>query len=342
MTIKKSVEEIKQVFPRVPESEIINDLDIAQKEFIDETLYLESYNSLSGISTNTVWLLPSIFNGLKEILFYDINGNPLYKEDFQLDYEIEFNSLYFKSTTDTPLTKMPDGIVYIYVGFYMKPQPLISIASTYSLNDEHINGAVAKVYKSYYAKFPVDIMISRGVNAGEIIHNRDFNAVKYWAGEEASVRVKAKKWVNRKNDTTTGSAMNYQMAGDFVFPLRTKAQVGQTGGGILVSPGGIIPVSILPQMYSKYLKFTATNGVPIVSDYSFGWTTLPTIVYSINPTYTHPDVFTITSANSEFTNTMNPDSNNKDYHVDTWNANTIVLSFGDASGTLFVTIAELL
>ncbi len=327
MTIQQHVQEINQIFPKLLHSQIIKDLDVAQKKFIEETFYLESYYSLNGLSANTSWLLPPVFNGLKEVLLYDINGNPLYISDYQMAYEIEFGYLFFKSLTDTPLTAIPTGIAYIYVAFYLKAQPLTSLISEYSVNDEHVDGIVAKVYKDYYAKFPVEIMVQRGVTAGEIIHTRDFNAVKYWASVEVENRVMAKRWVNRKNDTTDGSAINYGMAGNFVLPLRTM----QMGVGTLQPLGNL---------FSKYFKFTATNGIPIVSNYSFGWTTLPTITYSVNAGNTHPDVFTIASADSEFTSTMVADSNNKDFHVNAWGANTIQLAFGDATGTITVTIIE--
>ena len=326
MTIQQHVQEISQVFPKLLQSQIIKDLDVAQKKFIEETFYLETYYSLNGLSTNTSWLLPHIFNVLKEILLYDINGDPLYLSDYQLDYEIEFGYLFFKSVTSSPLISIPTAIAYIYIGFYVKAQPLTSLTDTYSVNDEHVDGIVAKVYKDYYAKFPVEIMVQRGVTAGEIIHTRDFNAVKYWASVEVENRVMAKRWVNRKNDTTTGSAINYGSAGNFELPLRTR----QIGAGTLQPLGNL---------FSKYFKFTATNGIPIVSNYSFGWTTIPTVSYSVG-TGTHPDVFTITSSDSEFTNTMVANSNNSDFHVNSWGANSIQLAFGDATGTVTVTIIE--
>lgn len=323
MTIKNSVETIKQIFPNVMDQQVIKDLDKAQKEFIDETFYLETYYSLTGISTNTVWSLPPIFNKLKEILFYDSNGNPLYKGDLDIDYEIEFGNLYFKSVTAEPLIQMPNQIGSIYVGFFLKPQPLNSLISSYSVNDEHVNAIEAKVYKDYYAKFPVDVM----TRTGDVIKTRDFTAVRYWQGEEINGRINAKRWINNKNNSNTeGEVINYGMGGKFQLPLRRI----QSGAGTLQPLGNL---------FSKYFKFTAVNGIPIISSYSFGWTTLPTVSYSVG-LGTHPNIFTITSADSEFTSTMVSDSNNKDNHIDAWGASAIELSFGDATGTVIVTIIE--
>lgn len=322
MTIQKSIEDINQIFPMVRGAQIIADLDKAQKDFVDETFYLETYYSLNNISSNTTWLLPTFFNSLKEVLFYDSNGNPLYKEDFKIDYEIEFGNLYFKSTTAEPLVNIPAGISYILIGFYQKPFSLTSIADSFSVNDEHIDGIVAKVYAKYYSRFSVDVT----TRTGELIKTRDFNAVRYWEGKAQEYRIKAKRWVNKKNDVNTdGSVINYGMGGIFQLPLKKMPVIG----------GSLSPISILQQLYSKYFKFTATNGIYTISPLSFGWTTLPTISYANN-------IFTISSANNEFTNTMISESNNRDYHVYVWVTGEIALQFQDASGTLIVTIAELL
>jgi hypothetical protein len=217
ITIQKAVEEIKQVFPIALESQIIYDLDRAQKDFVNETEYLETYAQLEGIEDNLVWELPDDYNSFIELLLYDVNGNQLYFGDYQLDYEIQYGNLYIKTTGGTPITKIPDAIKSIYLGYRNKPTDLTVITDTWSVLDEHIEGITAKVYKSYYAKFPVEMQVR-----GEIIKARDVKMVMYWQQEETAGRVKAKRYINSKNKIELRGAFNYGMAGKFVTPLHNE------------------------------------------------------------------------------------------------------------------------
>lgn len=327
MIIKNAVEEIHQIFPHTMETQIIKDLDIAQKEFIDETNYLETYFSLNSIATNTSWLLPIFFNHLIDVRFYDINNNPLYKEDYQIDYEIQYGNLYFLSVGATPLgTGIPVGISYILVGFNQKPDTLSSINSIFQVNDEHIPGVIARVYEKYYSRFPVDMTLKTATaKIGETIHTRDFNAVKYWMQKNLYYRQSAKRWINRKNDSSDGRVVNYGMAGRFVLPLRNMPAIS----------GTMQPISVLQDLYSKWFKFTSIGGIAVIDGNSFGFTSLPSVLFNNTN-----NTFTITSADNEFTNTMNYESNNKDNHIWGWNAANIEVNFGDASGTLTLTIWE--
>jgi hypothetical protein len=217
MNISRAVEEIRQAFPNVIESQVIYDLNRAQKDFIQETDYLETYAQLTGIEDNLAWELPDDYNSFIELLLYDVNGNQLYLEDYQLDYDIKYGNLYFKTTGGTSITKLSGAIKSIYLGYRNAPLDLTSITSEWSVIDEHIEGVTAKIYKDYYSKFPVD-MIMRG----EIVKTRDVRMLQYWMAEETAYRKKAKQYVNKKNKTELRGAFNYGMAGKFVTPLHNE------------------------------------------------------------------------------------------------------------------------
>ncbi|MHB8362942.1 MAG: hypothetical protein ACYDBX_04975 [Patescibacteria group bacterium] len=318
MTIQNIVEEIHQVFPKIGESQIIFDLDKAQKTFIDDTYYLEATASLVSPNSYSAWALPSDFSKLKEVLLYDIDGLPLYIQDYQLVYEIEFGNIYFRSTTDTPISVIPTGIAFIYLAYYHKPTPLLTVTDLFSVEDEHVAGIAAMVYTEYYSRFPVDIMISRGITAGEIIHTRDFNAVKYWEGKAQEYRVKAKKWVNKKNDTSTGSAINYGMAGDFSL---TKRIIGTTS----------TTLQPITSIYSKYVQFVITPTSVTQNGGLYGFASVVPVLNLATNTVTFTGDFSVLTW---FT------SNNTDYNIITANNTTITVQWSVISGTIDVILFE--
>lgn len=318
-TILKTVEEIKQVFPIRGEAQIIFDLDKAQKDFINETQYLNKSSSLSGLTSDFAWALPSDFVEFKSLLVYNSSGEPLRLIDYYLDYEISGGYIVFKSTNSTVITSIPVGIATIYLSYYYRPATLTAITSSFSVEDEHIDGLKARVLESYYATIPVDTFNYR---TGEIVKLRDLNSAGYWKGKAKEYEIKAKKYIIGKNNIGFKGAINYGMAGSFLLPLSSEI----TGGGTISS-------QLLSALYSKYLLFTSVAGVVTVSSSSFGWSSTPTVAYLAN-------VFTITSANSEFTDTMLADSNNRNFNITSWAVGSAEITYGDASGTLTFWIAE--
>ena len=153
MTIQKAVEEIRQIFPETMEAQIIYDLDKAQKDFVQETEYLETYVTLTNINSNYKFLLPADYNSFKKILAYDVNNNPVSLKSFDIDYEIEYGYLFFKSLNFVPITAVPIGINKIYLIYYKQPTALTAVTSSFSIQDEHIDGVIAKVMKKYYSKY---------------------------------------------------------------------------------------------------------------------------------------------------------------------------------------------
>jgi hypothetical protein len=262
MLLQRVVEEINQVFDHLGETQIVHDLDIAQKDFVAETNYLEDYVLLSNPSTNCAWALPLDYNGFKEILLYDASGNPLYLEHFQYEYEISYGNLYFRSSGNTPISVLSSDIAFIYLGYYKKATTLADPSASFEVKDEHLNGVYAKVYKEYYAKYPTPVLMPTGT----VIKTLNLQASNFWATEEIKNRIKAKRWVNGKNDTSDGHAL-YQEAGKWLLPKRIKALIGTTssvgGGGIgsgnvkeanfIITPSGVTQVGDI-------IGFTAMAG----------------------------------------------------------------------------------
>jgi len=210
-TLQKTYEEIQQAFPDVGQTQIIFDLDRAQKNFISETRYLYKSVLLSNITTAVAWILPSDHLEFKELKLYNADNEPLYLADYNLDYEISEGNFYIKSKTSIPITKLPSDIASAYLTYYYSPATLTAITDNFSVNDEHILGVSSQVYEEYYAKFPVGVI----TKAGEWIKTRDFNAVGYWRSKAKEYRIKAKRYAVRKDKLESRGAVNYGMAGDF-------------------------------------------------------------------------------------------------------------------------------
>lgn len=265
MVIQRVAEEINAQFPHLGETQIIFDLNIAQKDFVAETNYLEDYVLLSDPSINCAWTLPTNYNAFKEILLYDSSGNPLHLEDYQITYEIEYGKLYFLSTTSTPISALPSAIAFIYLGYYKKATDIADPSASFEINDEHIPALYAKIYKDYYAKYPMDVI----TKVGTVISTVNFTAANYWAQQEMMQRIKAKRWVNSKNDTSDGFAL-YQEAGKWLLPKRIKSLVGTTstvsGGGstnvkeanYIITPSGVTQVGDIV----GFTSMTATLDLP--------------------------------------------------------------------------------
>jgi hypothetical protein len=313
MTIQRSVEEINQIFPDVKEAQIVYDLDTAQKDFCFETEYLQDVASLSDPTGGIAWDLPSDYRAFKKLLFYDVNGNPLYLKDYYIKYEIDNGVLYFRSVGEDVITTLPADFTTVYLMYYKRPSTLTSVGDAFSVLDEHILGVQAKIFETYFARYPVPTLNYR---TGEVVKLRDLASVKYWNAKAKEIEIKAKRYIIGKEKTDDNQVINYGMAGAFVLPKRIDA----TMAGTITKP------TLLALIYSKYILFKSVAGV-ITKEDSTGWTTDPTAVFVGN-------VLTITSADSEITNTMKFDSNNEDKNITSWASNSAVIEFGDASGTL--------
>ena len=219
-TVKRQIEEIKQLFPDVAQTQIIYDLDIAQKNFCRETRILDSVLvTLTDIHTAIVFALPAGFNALKRINYYDASGNPLYEDDLMIGADIEGLNIYFHSTGTEPIKTIPAQIAQIDLIYMGKPTAITTLTSTWSVDDEYITGVTAYLYSEYFAKYPQDIATSQG-----IAKVRDFKAVQYWEAKKAEYRKNAKLYVNSK-DIRPLEPVNYPAGGQYDLPKHVNQDV---------------------------------------------------------------------------------------------------------------------
>jgi len=176
MTIQRSVEEIIQAFPEVGITQVINDLDKAQKDFVLETNFLTTIVALTSISTTAKFTLPADFNCLIGLLAYDSNGMPVYLSDLNIMYSIDDTYLYVYRSDKALMTGIPASVSSLKLKYYNKPVTLTAVTSNYSINDEFKSAIEAIVYEKYYSRFAVNVL----TGTGQVIKTRDFNAVRYW------------------------------------------------------------------------------------------------------------------------------------------------------------------
>jgi len=211
-SIQRSVEEIRLIFPAVRESEIIFDLDRAQKDFCRETRILETVSTTLTLPGKCIFNLPATFNSLYRIDFFDTSNKPLYMQDLAIRYTIGEGKISFFSVDGTDMTSMPSNIGYVYLVFNARPSALTIITSTWSVDDEYIEGVVATVYKQYFAKYPTKTVTPQGV-----VESLNFTAVGYYKEEARKAEAKAKKYRTLK-DTSPVKVINYQTGGAYTMP----------------------------------------------------------------------------------------------------------------------------
>ena len=213
MTIQRSIEEIRQVFPDIGVTQVINDLDKAQKDFCLEINLLTTSMALTSISTTVKFTLPTDFNAIIELLAYDVNGMPILLNNYRLAFSVDDTYLYVYRTDSVIITGIPAAINSLYLKYKAKPTALTTITSTYSVSDEFKGGVEAVVYKKYYGLFPVDVR----TRTGEIIKSRDSNMYRVWSNEVKEYQLKAKRYVNSCKDERPFNVINYGMAGNFAI-----------------------------------------------------------------------------------------------------------------------------
>jgi len=240
MTVKSAVERIEEVFPGKGNL-ILKELDLAQKELSSASKILTGRASLSSIGSNFAWSLPSDFLQFQEIALYDVNNKPLYAGEYNLAFEIEFEKLYAKSLTSTPITYLPTAISSAYLHYLKKPGDL-DFTDEFSIDEELHGGLVARAFQKMYEIYPVDIHTRDG-----IIKSQNFQAAGYFGNQYQDYLIKAKRLANRKKDTN-GEVQFYAHAGKTELPKRTYDSVSSTS---LIGVGST---------YSKFVIVEAIEG----------------------------------------------------------------------------------
>lgn len=244
MTLQNLVEGIEQVFPSIGRTQILKEFDLAQKTLASEAELLEESGSLSDVSSYISWNLPSGFVKLNEVDFYDTSGNPLYKENLSIDFEVYDGQIHFVSTTTTPLESMPSTIIYIILRYEKLPSDIETVDSTVTIDEVEYPAMEAFVMKRFYSRVKVPKYVDKN---GEVVSVIDNTSLNYWNGEYHRLKVEAKR---RKNllDTTERKAVYYPTAGQTYFLKRTKEASIDT-----------IEIPSYETLFSKYVRFKAVS-----------------------------------------------------------------------------------
>lgn len=218
MTLENIVEQVQQLFPNIQQAQILKEIDIVQKEFVEETGLLEAEGQLEGIDENTMWQLPSDFKVLKRIDYYDVQGYPLDPEG--MSYDIERGNIYFKSTTGEVLLQMPENLVYIVLQYLKVPGNITALTSVLDIPQEFHNAILAKTIERMYARFPVDVLTKDGP-----AKMKDWSAVQYWKGEYRNFVIRAKQQANQASDQRPYDIKIYMYPHDIEEVKRNMASI---------------------------------------------------------------------------------------------------------------------
>src|SRR3990167_6223737 len=261
MTTQHYLDSIKSIFPNIPDTQILKDIDKSQKLFSTETGLLTAQGELSSISTNFAWVLPTGFRKLLDVKMYDSSVEPLYfgGEDLNIAYEIQLDKFYVKSLTSTPISAVPSGVDKMYLIYETLPADILTQDTALEIAEEFRDAIEHDILRKYFAKYPT--ITSEGTSL------RDWNGVKYHDQCYRELRVKAKRYINSK-EKTLGDVWNYQDAGRVRLPLRNNDTA--------YSSTTIVQVAALGEIYEKFVQYninTADSGVltPVLS---VGYTTI--------------------------------------------------------------------
>lgn len=318
MTTFQIWETIHQVFPLIPQSQVVNDIDDMQKQFAGETKLLTTRALLSSISTNVGWALPSDFRSLDKIVLYDSSSNPKYLGDENLSYEIEFGKFFIYSLTETPITGIPTSIASIYLHYTKYPSTISAVASSLTIDEEFTPAILAGLLAKYFKLFPID-KVGRDGNVGKAFM---LDVAREWEREYEKQRIKAKRKANEL-DQTLSTVQNYQHAGSQTLPRR----VNDDSSSVAII-GGITAT------YTKYLRLRVTDPSTV--------TELQTPVGYTITSYTYSGGTTLTidapSGTFSLTDTM-IDSSDVDYVKTTLTTSQIVIDWTTA-GTRTIEVYE--
>lgn len=277
MTLQNLVELVKDLFPNMGEPRILKEIDIAQKEFCNETKILLNRGELTDL-TNTAWLLPDDFLRLKEVQAYDSNGNWVDLFNEGIAYELDLIGIYFYSTTGTALDSMPSTISSMYITYYAKSADVTLVTDTLSISDEYYLALEAFVLSRMYSRYPVSTIIKN-----EKFEQVDRQMAIFHKNTYKEYVRTAKK--NRFRDDTIAEAIYYPGAGKYTLPKKKE----------FASVTTVTSLSGLGLIYSKYHSFTATSPSTITTLSNYKFTTISISVVA--------GVIVITSA-GEFPSTI--------------------------------------
>jgi len=278
VTVKNMVENIRQVFPQIGETQVLKEIDKAQKEFATETEILSAHGELSAPSTNISWSLPSSCASVYSIEAFDSDELPVDLSDESITYTIDQGVLTFIDTDETVITGLPTTIDSIYINYYEYPTLIDGVSDSLDIPEKFHPAIEHKVLETLYSRFPtLTIQSQQGVS-----QSVDWNAVKYHNGEYNRLRVEAKKYKNINQDQIP-KTYSYDFLGNPSMISRTKPG----SGGTIIAP--------LSSVYSKYVRVVATSPSTTSVGIPYGFGTISTSIVA--------GVVYVTSS-AEFTPTM--------------------------------------
>ncbi len=254
MTVNNIIEEVKQIFPEISESQIIKTIDYAQKKYAGEVGILRKSGELTDISSNITWVLPSDCKQVIDITFYDSNDMPLYMDDLGLLYQIVFSKITFLKSDGTKLSNIPDSVSSVYIDYEYYPETISGVDDTLEI-DEELHGAIlSEVLRSLFSKIPVDVLTRDGV-----IKSRDWSAVQYHGAEYSKYVTKGKARAEVGKDGIDAD-ITYDKLGNPIIARRQNLGIGST-----------VNFNTLNTVFTKYIRFTATSPSTVTISEQFGW-----------------------------------------------------------------------
>ncbi len=226
MTVQQMIESVQQIFPQGIESQIALEIDSAQKKFCREARCLRKLGSLSNITSQAQWTVPSDFIHLYRVMFYSDTGQKKDKTDVSLDWTLQggivLPVLIFYSTGSAILSTIPTSVSAILVRYSYLPSDIRDRTDTFDLKEDYVEGVYAYVMESMYSKFPVVLGMSRNQEPISGIHTQ---MLQYWERKAGKTRLLAKKMLNIGDDTEI-DVVNYDHAGRIVLPEEHQVSGG--------------------------------------------------------------------------------------------------------------------
>jgi len=245
MNLRPYIESVRKIFPGIGFTEIILQFDVSQKKFCRETKILKYDAELDDVDSEISWDLPSDFLELYRVDYYNSDDDPLY--NVFIDWEIEHDTLYAKSTTLTVLDgRLTEGIDSCIINYYRKPTGITSLTSSWTVDEDYRDYVKSDVLAELYSSNRIETLDRNG-KAVFLINSReaDRHAKKYRDGV-----IKTKRQKNMNGDNRPMVAENYDFAGKVYQPKRQKP--ASTGSTLAAS-------TVMSTIFSKYVQFTAEN-----------------------------------------------------------------------------------
>lgn len=309
MSVYNIIERVQSIFPNVGTTMILKEVDRVQKKFCAETKILKGRGLLESISTNTAWELPSDFEELYDVTYYNSDNKPLYEQDYNDSYkwEIEFGKIYVYSLSSTSITGLASGINACYIHYYKAPTAINDTTDDLSIPYEFDEAIEAKVMQRFYTLFSKDA--------------DKWSAIQYfesvWRSGIKDAKAKRNNWDKQGFDLQA-----YDYAGRVEMPRRTDADTTS-----------VSTLSAINSIYDKYVRFTVV-GTTVTKDTINGFT----YPNNVTATATIDGVVTISSPDGEFDNSFYVISNNRDNNIAAFSTTIITLDFFGAIGTVVIEV----